>query len=562
MTSEKSENDIGVDGSTSKDVDVLSIETASEDIQEDTIDEIQNAERGLSPQISPVSWNLTEPPLSRKATSIGTAGTSNPNFEIDFDDNDPLNPHNWSIWYKGLTLGFVSFSTLVVVIYSTSYSSGIAQMMEEFNVSSEPVVTLGMTTYLMGLALGSVTLAPLSETYGRRPVYIISMAIFVVLFIPCGIGSSLAEVLVVRFFGAFAGSAMIANAPGTVSDVSTEKYRALAFSIWSIGPLNGPVFGPIIGGFVTEYLGWRWTNWIVMILSGVAFVFMCIVEETYAPAILQKKARQRREETGDERWWCRYDQRVGLAERLRVNLSRPFIMMVTEPICIFWDAYISVVYGLLYLCFVAYPIVFTGIRGWSTGISGLAFVGIGMGSLISIILEPVYRRIIKSHKPDPMTGHATPEAMVSIVCIATILLPVGQLWFAWTSVPKTIHWIAPILAGIPFGMGNTAVFIYATNYLAHSYGVYAASALAGNSVIRSMFGATLPLAGPSMYSVMGPRWAGTFLGLLEVLIIPIPFAFYKYGHRIRMKSGLIQKMQDDRRRLEVKEKMTPREGEP
>jgi len=90
--------------------------------------------------------------------------------------------------------------------------------------------------------------------YGRRPVYIASMLIFTLLIIPCGLATSLAEVVVVRFFGAVAGSAMIANAPGTVADIVSDHYRALAFSIWSIGPLNGPTFGPIIGGFSTQYV--------------------------------------------------------------------------------------------------------------------------------------------------------------------------------------------------------------------------------------------------------------------------------------------------------------------
>ena len=77
--------------------------------------------------------------------------------------------------------------------------------------------------------------------------------------------------------------------------------------------------------------------------------------------------------------------------------------------------------------------------------------------------------MINSHKKDPETGKVPPEAMVSVVVIAAILVPVGELWFAWTCVPP-VHWIWPILAGIPFGAGNTAVFIYASNYLAHSYG--------------------------------------------------------------------------------------------
>ena len=105
---------------------------------------------------------------------------------------------------------------------------------------------------VIGLAVGSMILAPVSEMFGRRPVYIASMLAFTVLIIPCGLATSLAEVIVVRFFGAIAGSAMVANSPGTVSDIVTDEYRALAFSVWSIGPLNGPTFGPIIGGFATQ----------------------------------------------------------------------------------------------------------------------------------------------------------------------------------------------------------------------------------------------------------------------------------------------------------------------
>ena len=113
-------------------------------------------------------------------------------------------------------------------------------MQEEFDVSSDAIVTLGVTTYLLGLAVGSLILAPISETYGRKPVYAIAMIIFCILIIPCAKATSMAEIIVVRFFGAIAGSSMIANAPGTVGDIVSDEYRALAFSIWSIGPLNGP----------------------------------------------------------------------------------------------------------------------------------------------------------------------------------------------------------------------------------------------------------------------------------------------------------------------------------
>ncbi|CZS98059.1 probable benomyl/methotrexate resistance protein [Rhynchosporium agropyri] len=485
---------------------------------------------------------------TRTGASLATIGSRIPSFEVDFTEGDTDNPLNWPLWYRSLVIGAVSYSTWTVVLYSTSYTSSMPGMMKEFHVTSEPVATLGVTTYLLGLAVGSLILAPLSEMYGRRNVYAGSLAIYCLLLLPCALATSLSEVLVIRFFGAVAGSAMIANAPGSVSDIVTEHYRALAFSIWSIGPMNGPVTGPLIGGFAAEYLGWRWTNWLVMILSGVGWIFCSSMQETYAPVILQRKAAKMRKETGDDRWWCRYDQKSSFVQMLKINLSRPFILSFTEPILWFWNAYIAIIYGILYLCFVAYPLIYSGLRGWSLGFTGLAFVGIGVGTMLAIITEPLARRIVNSHKKDPETGRVYPEASISIVCFASILCPIGQLWFSWTSAPITIHWIWPILAGIPFGAGNCLVFIYASNYIAGSYGIYAASAMAGNSVVRSIVGGTLPLAGPKMYSALSPQWAGTLLGLVQVALIPIPFVFYKYGDRIRARSPLIKQMREDAER--------------
>lgn len=426
-------------------------------------------------------------------------------------------------------------------------------MMETFGISNKTLLVLGITTYLFGLALGSIILAPLSEMYGRRPIYLISMALFTILVLPCALAQNLEAILVTRFFGALAGSAMISNAPGTVGDIVSDEYRALAFSIWSIGPMNGPVIGPVMGGFVFQYLGWRWTNWVVMCCSGASLCLMFCVKETYAPTILRKRAAELRKEAGNQRWWCRYDDKAEFWPLLKTNLSRPLIMALTEPICIFWNLYIAVVYAILYLCFVAYPIIFTEIRGWEPGPTGLAYVGIGIGGLIVIFSEPLIRRLINAHAADPATGKPPPEAMVSIVCVAALLIPAGELWFAWTSRPPT-HYLAAIAAGIPFGAGNCAVFIYATNYLAHSYGVFAASAIAGNSVLRSVMGGCLPLAGPAMYNALGPQWAGTLLGCLEITIVPIPFVFYRYGGRIREKSRLIGEMAADQERLQGKKR--------
>ena len=209
-----------------------------------------------------------------------------------------------------------------------------------------------------------------------------------------------------------------------------------------------------------------------------------------------------------------------------------------------------------YLCFVAYPVVFVQYRGWGPGISGLAFVGIGVGTVLAIACEPLIRRLINSYPKEPETGKSLPEAMGSIMTIGAVLTCVGQLVFSWTSLPVTIHWAVPIAMGVPFGAGNTLSFIYGANYITGAYGVYAASAMAGNAVMRSFVGGTLPLVGPAMYAALTPQWAGTLLGLLEVCLIPIPIVFHRYGAKIRARSPVIRQMREDQARNERRKTTT------
>ncbi|RYO99275.1 hypothetical protein DL763_001639 [Monosporascus cannonballus] len=516
-----------------------------------------------SDQLSPLELALSNgsqgfPDVTqvRTTTSIGSSASRPPDFEVVFDDVDPENPRNWPLWYRGWVIFAISYTTWVVVFYSTSYTASIPGLLEEFNTTNTAVATLGVTTYLLGLAAGSLLVAPASELFGRRPVYVVCMISFTLLVIPCCLATSLAEMVVVRFFGAVFGSVMVSNSAGTIVDVSTEEYRALTMSLWSIAPMNGPVTGPVIGGFVYQYLGWRWDNWLVLILAGAGTICMALTKETYAPSILQRKASRMRKETDDQRWWSRYDEKVSTISLLKINLLRPFELAFKEPILWFFNLWISLFYGILYLCFVAYPIVFTQYRGWGPGISGLAFLGIGIGTMAAICAEPFWRKLISMHPKDPVTGKVPPEATARVMIIGAVLVPVGQLAFSWTCLPETIHWAVPIAFGIPFGAGNALSFIYGLNYLAGAYGIYAASALSGNAVTRSFFGGTLPLAGPAMYAALTPQWAGTLLGLLEVIMIPIPVVFYRYGEMIRAKSPVIRRMREDQEKNERRAEKT------
>jgi multidrug resistance protein len=209
---------------------------------------------GFGPETTYADINLKH---TNTGATLGSVATNDPNFEVDWQDNDPENPRNWPMAYKCFVVFAMSYATTVTVLYSTSYTVTVGKLEQVFDVGHLTAL-LGLTTYLIGMAAGSTVLAPLSEMYGRRPVYIISTAMFVILILPCALAENIESLLIPRFFGAFAAASLVSNAPGSINDIVVEEYRALAFSIWAIGPLNGPVVGPIIGGFTFEYLGWRW----------------------------------------------------------------------------------------------------------------------------------------------------------------------------------------------------------------------------------------------------------------------------------------------------------------
>ena len=265
-----------------------------------------------------------------------------------------------------------------------------------------------------------------------------------------------------------------------------------------------------------------------------------LMPETYAPVILRARAAKLSQVTGRE--YISVLEKRGaakptVAQALKTALSRPWIFLVREPIVTIITIYMAIVYGTLYLCFSAFPIVFQRGRGWSEGIGGLAFIGVAVGFMLALAyIIPDNGRYARADAAAKAKGlhNAPPEARLPPALIGSVLLPVGLFWFAWTNGPE-IHWIVPIIASAPFGAGMIFVFLSCFNYLIDSYTVYAASVLAANSILRSLFGAAFPLFTTQMFDNLGIHWAASVPAFLALACVPFPFLFYKYGEGIRRR---------------------------
>lgn len=194
----------------------------------------------------------------------------------------------------------------------------------------------------------------------------------------------------------------------------------------------------------------------------------------------------------------------------------------------------AIIYGTLYLLFGAYPIVYQEARGWSQGIGGLPFLGVTIGVILSVTYTIVIDNRRYQKAAAKAGGFAPPEARLPPCQIAAIILPIGLIWFAWTNSPS-LPWAASVAAGIPFGFGMVLVFLGVMNYLIDAYTIFAASVLAANGIIRSLFGAVFPLFTTQMYHGIGIHWASMVPAFLAIACLPFPFVFYKYGASIRAR---------------------------
>ncbi|KAH8598678.1 polyamine transporter 1 [Bisporella sp. PMI_857] len=456
-------------------------------------------------------------------------GTPELPYLVEFLPDDPRNPVTFSQTRKWAITFVNTIGTLAVSFASSAYSGGITQVVTYFKVS-RIVSILGVSLFVLGFAIGPLLWAPLSEVYGRQRLFVGTFfAITAFLAGSCG-AQDIETLLTLRFLAGAFGSSPLTNSGGVVADMFAPSDRGIAASIFTAAVFLGPTTGPIAGGFLSHAAGWRWVEGMMALFTGVIFIaslFIC--PETYAPYLLRKRAAALSKATGK----CYRSKLDVYKVKTSTALLRPWVLLFKEPIVFLTAIYIAIIYGTLYMFFAAFPIVYQLRRGWNPGVGGLAFIGVAAGVLTGsgYFLYDNKRYVTAIAKTN---GNAQPEARLPPAIIGSILLPVGLFWFAWTN-GSDVHWIVSIIASGIFGAGLVLVFLGLLNYLIDAYVIFAASALAANNVIRSLFGAAFPLFTTGMYNKLGIHWASSIPAFLALACVPFPFLFWKYGKAIRKR---------------------------
>ncbi|KAJ5239324.1 MFS multidrug transporter [Penicillium chermesinum] len=382
---------------------------------------------------------------------------------VDFVENDPLNPLNWSNTYKWFIVVLTALLSTIILVKLSLLSCG----------------------------------GPLSEQYGRQWVLHVANLLFFAFLVGTSLSTSIQMLIAFRFLS---GSVTAINSIGSgiVKDLFTEDQCGRAVSVMSLTGAIGPVIGPIIGSYLGERAGWRWAFWFPTIVSGVLSVLLlAIYRETYKVTILKRKARRLALESGNENIRSKYDKAdESTGKRLWSTAIRPLHLLFRFPLLALITFYISIVYGFVYLIMTTIAPVFQSQYGFSEGASGLSFLGLCLGLVCGALLcgwvLDRYIRFVKSRREGQEFDAEQRLAPVSFACL---LMCGGFLVFGWT-VHFHVQYVVPIIGTGMIGLTLAINSICVQAYIISSFGIYASSAVSAMLVLRNATAAFLPLVGP------------------------------------------------------------------
>ncbi|CAI4969968.1 CPS_HP_G0088820.mRNA.1.CDS.1 [Saccharomyces cerevisiae] len=451
---------------------------------------------------------------------------------VTFVTGDPENPHNWPAWIRWSYTVLLSILVICVAYGSACISGGLGTVEKKYHVGMEAAI-LSCSLMVIGFSLGPLIWSPVSDLYGRRVAYFVSMGLYVIFNIPCALAPNLGCLLACRFLCGVWSSSGLCLVGGSIADMFPSETRGKAIAFFAFAPYVGPVVGPLVNGFISVSTGrMDLIFWVNMAFAGVMWIISSAIPETYAPVILKRKAARLRKETGNPKIMTEQEaQGVSMSEMMRACLLRPLYFAVTEPVLVATCFYVCLIYSLLYAFFFAFPVIFGELYGYKDNLVGLMFIPIVIGALWALATtfycENKYLQIVKQRKPTPEDRLLGAKIGAPFAAIA--------LWILGATAYKHIIWVGPASAGLAFGFGMVLIYYSLNNYIIDCYVQYASSALATKVFLRSAGGAAFPLFTIQMYHKLNLHWGSWLLAFISTAMIALPFAFSYWGKGLRHK---------------------------
>ncbi|KAL7944883.1 major facilitator superfamily domain-containing protein [Trichoderma barbatum] len=508
-------------------------------------------------------------------------------------------PLTWGATRKSILLILSCLATFLTAYTAGAYAPPANIMAKDFG-TSRLVVLVGITTFCMGFAFAPMALAPMSEIWGRYPIFIIAGTVFVIFQAVCSVMPDVAGMLVSRFLVGVGGSVFSAVVGGVLADLWEKEERNTPMALFSGAVLAGTGAGPLVSAALVETVGsnnraWKWSFWVQVILDVCLLLALVLFfKESRASVLLSKKAKKlnkwydelethgiyglllsselaamasaassqttvmanvndRNVSTAPRLWRIRWivkedEQRASLSQIVLTSIGRPFHLLFTEPVVFCFSLWAAFSWGVLYLSFSVVPFLY----GPDFSMSSRVYVAMMLASAVATVVG-VYQEHLLKHsqwkKQEEGFQYSDSKFWAFMRKKFPAEAPEARLYFTCITalllpVGLFIAFLGSqgtsgYLKAVGLGLatwGIYSVYLATFNYLADTYHIYASSALAAQSFCRNVLGGCFPLITSIMFTNLGLRGAGAMLGGIATGLTAIPWVLLFYGERIRAKS--------------------------
>ncbi|KAI0123394.1 major facilitator superfamily transporter [Xylariales sp. AK1849] len=448
-------------------------------------------------------------------------------------ETDPQHPFNWPQPRKWAITILLSNGGLVTLMSGAMLAPALQSIARDLNTSEEET-QIFLSIFILAFAFGPMVLSPLAEVFGRRPVWLISSCFYILWNTVAGFSQTPGLMIASRVLSGIGASAEFAVTQPVLSDCWVPAERGKSFSIATFIPLLGPAIGPIIGGAVSESIGWRWTFWILSIYDGILVIIgLFILQETYEPILLDRKAAKLRKETGKSYFTEADDSTRTLGTKLSRSLTRPLRLLLTQPILQVVAIFLAYNFGILYIVLSTFATLWIERYGQSVAQSGLHYIALVVGYTIAAqvggrVMDRLWKHLKARYGED-----SAPEYRVPLMVPGAVLIPLGLFMYGWAA-ERQFHWIVPDIGIGIFGCGIILNTQAMQAYVVEAYRKYVASASAASQFLRSIAGFAFPVFAPAMYRNLGYGWGNSVLAFTFIVIgWPAPFLLWRYGAKLR-----------------------------
>lgn len=474
-------------------------------------------------------------------------------------EDDPLDPKNWPLLSRVKATAIIMLLVLTLAWSGATEALSNEQARAEFRISAT-AEDLSVAMWLFGVGSGSLFYGPLSNTVGRNPTYLGSTFAYLFFVLGSALTPTFGGQIVCRFLVGLCCSATLSINGASARDLfgpvemgfvfpciawaniagksifEFHLYQANSRSFLLIHCENtAPAIAPIASGWINSNprLGWRWTEWITLIISAFAFlVAFLFLPETHLPTLVDWKARQLRQRTRDTRYKSRYAESASFLQKIKDTLPQPVKYFYHEPVIAVLGAYLILIYILLFTFQSGFDYIFKDVYAFDPGLQGSSFGAIAAGATLFAGLAPAQYLWMRRQADG---DHVEPELRLWPAIFTAPLLPISLFWLGWTDMASISPW-SVLGACFVFGFTLMAIYISSYEYIIDSYGEHSSIALASITMVRYVVAGGMVLASRPLFNALQVRWTMTLLGCVAGILVPAPLIFWWYGPKLRKRS--------------------------